>query len=65
MTPSLAASTRKKSYISVSVPTVLRGVAPVARCSIATAGASPSIFSKSGFGTWPTNCRAYGDRLST
>ena len=51
ITPSRAANTRKKSYISVSVPTVERGVLPVERCSIATAGAKPSIFSKIGFGT--------------
>ena len=42
-TPILANSSLRKSYISVTVPTVDRGLDPVVRCSMEMAGERPSI----------------------
>ena len=53
-----AHSRRRKSYTSVAVPTVERLDTVGLRCSIATAGASPSSRSTSGFGIRSRNCLA-------
>ena len=56
--PARAHSSRRKSYTSVTVPTVERGLRLVVRCSMATEGERPSIWSTSGFSITPRNCRA-------
>ena len=56
--PTRAKSRRRKSYTSVAVPTVERLEVVGLRCSIATAGASPSIRSTSGFSRRSRNCLA-------
>ena len=53
-----------KSYISVVVATVERGLRVVTFCSIAIAGGIPSMESTSGLLIRPRNCLAYEDRLS-
>lgn len=47
------------------VPTVLRGLLPLDFCEIEIDGLKPPIKSTSGLGSWPRNCRAKLDRLST
>jgi hypothetical protein len=49
----------------VAVPTVERDVLVGLRCSIATAGESPSTLSTSGFSMRSRNCRAYAESDST
>ena len=51
--------------ISVTVPTVERGLRLVVFCSMAMAGERPSIWSTSGLSICSRNWRAYADRLST
>jgi len=58
MRPRRAKKTRKKSWISVTVPTVERGLREVLCCSSEMAGERPSIFSTSGLSIWGRNCRA-------
>ncbi len=53
-----AYSKRRKSEISVMVPTVLRGFLPVVFCSMAMMGLSPSMLSTSGFSKMPMKCLA-------
>ena len=56
--PTRANRRRRKSYTSVAVPTVERLLVVGLRCSIATAGDSPSIRSTSGFSRRSRNCLA-------
>ncbi len=58
MRPSRAQNTRRKSYTSVTVPTVERGLRVAVCCSSEMAGESPSIFSTSGLSIWGRNWRA-------
>ena len=53
-----ANSSRRKSLISVTVPTVERGFLFVVFCSMEITGLSPVILSTSGRSIVPTNCRA-------
>ena len=53
-----AKSRRRKSEISVMVPTVERGLVPVVFCSIAMMGLSPSMLSTLGFSSIPMKCLA-------
>jgi len=63
--PTRAKRTRRKSWISVIVATVDRGFVPADFCAIEIAGDRPVTLSTSGRGSWPRNCRANVDRLST
>ena len=54
----LAYSRRRKSYISVIVPTVERGLFPVVFCSMAMIGLKPSMLSTWGFSSMPIKCLA-------
>ena len=63
--PTRAKRRRRKSWTSVAVPTVERLVVVGLRCSMATAGESPSIRSTSGFSKRSRNCFAYVERAST
>ncbi len=58
VTPMRAKSMRKWSMISVRVATVERGPPEALRCSMATAGESPSMRSTSGLSKRPKNWRA-------
>ena len=51
-------TSRKKSWISVTVPTVERGLREVLCCSSEMAGDRPSSFSTSGLSIWGRTCRA-------
>ena len=63
--PTLAHNNRKKSLISVTVPTVDLGFLEVVFWSIEIAGDNPSIESTSVLSICPKNWRAYAERLST
>ena len=63
--PILVKSIRKYSYISVVVPTVLRGLRETTFCSMAIAGGNPFMKSHSGLCILPRYCRAYEDNDST
>ena len=62
--PHRANNSLKKSYISVTVPTVERGLCEIVFCSIDMDGESPSILSTSGLSIPPMNCLAYADSVS-
>ena len=53
-----------KSHISVTVPTVERGLRLVDFCSIDITGLKPVILSTSGRSSPPINCLAYAEKLS-
>ena len=59
-----AYNSRKKSLISVTVPTVERGFLFVVFCSMATTGLRPVMWSTSGRSILPTNWRAYAESVS-
>ena len=63
--PIRAKSSRRYSYISVLVPTVLRGLRLLTFCSMAIEGGIPLMKSHSGLCIRPRNWRAYELRLST
>ena len=63
--PVRAQSTRRKSWISVIVATVERGLFPADFCAIEMDGESPVTLSTSGRGSCPRNCLANVERLST
>ena len=56
--PMRAKSNRRYSYISVDVPTVLRGLRAITFCSMAMAGGILRMKSHSGLFMRPRNCRA-------
>ena len=62
--PILAKISRRKSYTSVVVATVERGLRTLTFCSMAMAGGTPSMESTSGLFILPRNWRAYDERLS-
>ena len=56
--PARAKSRRSRSYTSVMVPTVLRGLRLMVFCSMAITGLRPVMASTSGRSMAPRNCRA-------
>src|SRR4051795_7680728 len=60
-----APSSLREAEISLTVPTVDRGLREVVFWSIEIAGDSPSMESTSGLSICPRNWRAYADRDST